>query len=217
MEKIGRGVREGVHILERQALVARRYLEGASQYSISVELGYERSTITRDLMAIRRRWMQQAQDDFEAVIAKQLAKIDWMEDEATTAWLRSKAAREVSSGETVTGDTDRKKVAVRKEGQTGDDAYMRTIQWCIEKRLEIRGFAPVKRVALTDPSGEKEFTGGGLGRSSPVAALLVVAREAVDRLGGGASQAIDDRYGGQPAAVDPADGPADPGISEPGG
>lgn len=206
---------EETEIAERRALVSRLYLQGWTQLAIADEVDVDQSTVSRDLDALRQEWRQNAAIDFGEIQARTLASIDLMEAEAWKGWESSRRDREIKTAENSTGRDPKTKTGMRREGQSGDEGYLRTIQWCLEKRMQILGFELPKKIALTNPDGTKEY--GTEPGSRPLAALLAGARGALERLGQAAGDRADAASGDQPAVLDAAVGPADAGLHESGG
>lgn len=134
-------------VAERRSQVARLYLQGVGQYQIADILDVNQSTISRDLKAIQKEWLDVAISNFDELKALELAKIDNLEVEYWDGWKRSKENKEVEirkmvelgkGGKDDRGDA-RKEATKREEGQAGDPRFLQGIQWCINKRAEILG------------------------------------------------------------------------------
>jgi hypothetical protein len=135
----------------RRVEVARRYLRGEMQSEIAASFGVSQVQISYDLKAIRAAWLQSAIRDFDAARAEELAKIDHVESEYWQAWDRSKKDKETENLEgdgTIDLQTRKPKVTKvtkRKEGQSGNPAYLQGILTCIERRCKILGLdAPTR-------------------------------------------------------------------------
>lgn len=162
--------RETTEIAKRRQEVAERYLRGEYQTAIADDLGIDQAQVSRDLKALRDMWLSSAVRDFDAAKAQELAKIDEVERAAWTAWERSTKDKEVSVHETdgtleeKTKKPKLKKAVLRKEGQSGNPAFLSTILTCIERRCSILGLDAPKRFvidweALT-PEQEAELAKG---------------------------------------------------------
>lgn len=128
------------------------YLQGWLQAQIAGELDVNQSTVSRDLKALQKEWLQSALVDFDEAKSQELAKVDRLEREYWNEWVRSRLDKGSTLSETVVGDkgSKRQKAQVRKEGRLGDPRYLQGVQWCIERRCKILGIdAPIK----TDMSG----------------------------------------------------------------
>lgn len=138
----------------RRQQVAARYLRGEYQSAIAHDLGVDTATVSRDLATIRAQWLASAIRDFDAAKAQELAKIDEVERAAWSAWEKSTKDKEVAVQETDgTVDTETrkpklKKATLRKEGQSGNPAFLNTILTCIERRCAILGLDAPKRFQI---------------------------------------------------------------------
>ena len=74
---------------ERRERVAALYLAGKSQSVIAGLVGASQPTVSNDLAALRERWRANAECDFDAKLAEELAKLDHLEAEAWAGWYRS--------------------------------------------------------------------------------------------------------------------------------
>lgn len=141
-------------VLARRAEVARRYLQGEMQEQIAQSFGVTQGQISQDLKVIRAAWLKAAIRDFDAARAEELAKIDEVEREYWAAWERSKKDKEIAVQETdgVSDEKTRKprikKVSLRKEGQSGNPAYLAGVLSCIDKRCQILGLDAPKRFVV---------------------------------------------------------------------
>lgn len=134
-------------IAKRRQDVAERYLRGEYQSAIAQSLHVDTATISRDLAAIRIQWLASAVRDFDAAKAQELAKIDEVERAAWAAWERSTRDKEVAVQE-AGADKRLKKATLRKEGQSGNPAFLSTILTCIERRCAILGLDAPKRFTI---------------------------------------------------------------------
>jgi hypothetical protein len=141
-------LRSDTQIAIHRQEIARRYLRGEYQSAIAVALGIDQATVSRDLAAIRAAWLASAIRDFDAARAQELAKVDAVEREYWTAWERSKLDKEIATQE-AGGDGKKKKISLRKEGQSGNPAYLAGILTCIERRCKILGLDAPARFNVT--------------------------------------------------------------------
>lgn len=133
--------------------MAERYLRGEYQTTIAQALHVDQAQVSRDLKALRELWLASAIRDFDAAKAQELAKIDEVERAAWAAWTRSTEDKEVSTRETdgvdeKTKQPRLKKAVLRKEGQSGNPAFLNTILTCIERRCAILGLDAPKRFSI---------------------------------------------------------------------
>lgn len=146
--------RETTELERRRQLIAERYLRGEYQTTIAEALGIDQATVSRDLKALRAAWLASAIRDFDAARAEELAKIDAVEAEYWQAWERSKKDKEIAVQET-DGTQDEKtkrprikKAYLRKEGQSGNPAYLAGVLTCIERRCKILGLDAPERFKI---------------------------------------------------------------------
>ena len=141
-------------IESRRQQVAAAYLRGAYQADIAAQFGISQQQISLDLKAIRAAWLASAIRDFDTARAEELAKIDTVEAEYWLAWERSKKDKEIAVQETDGTQDERtkrpriKKAYLRKEGQSGNSAYLAGILSCIERRCKILGLDAPERFKI---------------------------------------------------------------------
>jgi hypothetical protein len=141
--------------------IAEMYLKMMTMYQISDELKLSVGMVQRDLTYIRQQWVKDATLAFDERKSIEVARIDWVEKEATEAWHKSKLAAEQKQSEVVSHDVtlkDGQKITnkssrVRKSeiGQNGDPRYLSVIQKCIDQRSQIFGLynAPDKTTTMS--------------------------------------------------------------------
>ena len=143
---------------QRKNLVLDYYLKGWSLSEISKELKVVRSTISKDINAIREEWRCSRADSFHSEQLHELAKIDAIEREVWAQWESSKAEEVTTRAETEVLVTEENGRQLRKPGaervirvtkiRNADPRYMDTIRWCVEMRCKILGLlAPTKMAA----------------------------------------------------------------------
>jgi len=134
-------------VIRRRIKVANLMAKGVSnQYTILAQLGMEpgqQSTISRDMRVIYRWWQLRVARKCDKHISLQVARLEWMLDEACAAWERSKAPRESSRSRT----SDRGKSAeLKKEGRDGNPKFLELIVNTIAQLCELLDLNPAKRV-----------------------------------------------------------------------
>jgi len=127
--------------------IADLYLQGKTQVDIGEKLGVSQATISRDLKALQREWLQSTLIEFDKAKAEELAKVDRLEREYWIAWERScEDAETVKQRGVESGDKKSKEAVKITKGQAGDPRFLIGVQWCIERRCKILGLdAPEKR------------------------------------------------------------------------
>ncbi len=155
MSVLSRRAQERAVIAERRVRVAKMYLQGMTQAAIGKVLEVTQMTISNDLKALHEEWVVSANGPTNEMKARELAKIDMIEQECWSEWERSKKDRETHSAakedSPITGQ--KSKTGLKREGQTADTAYIARIQWCIETRCKILGFNAPSKTEITGPGG----------------------------------------------------------------
>lgn len=145
-------------------IIADMYVKGKSQRYIAAwlnenrEYNLSRITIRNDINKVRDEWLQSAVVDYDEAKARELAKVDKIEDEAWQAWERSVGVSETetqmisrSGGEETEGG--QRKATIKRENKVGDPRFLSTVQWCITKRCEILGLDAPKKQEFSTPEG----------------------------------------------------------------
>lgn len=149
--------RSKIQIEKDRENISHLYLRGWSQCAISDELGISQPTVSRDLKAIQQAWRESSLIDMNEAKQKELAKIDELERTYWEAWLRSCEDTETETLKKVghVGDGAAKlETAKRKEGQSGNPAFLAGVERCIRLRIDIIGLEAPKRQEVSGPSGE---------------------------------------------------------------
>jgi hypothetical protein len=162
-----------LRVLSRRSKVASLLVRGESNhYEITRKLGMEesqRSTISRDIQAIKAEWRLSAVRDFDDAVGRELAKLDALEAEMWAAWERSKAMREVSrtqrherprrtkdkDGNPVTEVDSETRAELRKEYRDGNAKFAEVILAIIDRRCKLLGLDPDRQPDGTPPPGAK--------------------------------------------------------------
>jgi hypothetical protein len=141
--------------------ISQLYLQGELQADIAASLSLSQATVSRALKALQAEWLRSALIDINEAKARELAKIDALEVEYWSAWKRSQEDAEVENLEQIgkpqtvknkeTGQDEQQivnahlKKSTRREGQSGNPAFLEGVRKCIEMRCKIIGIeAPVK-------------------------------------------------------------------------
>jgi predicted transcriptional regulator len=137
--------------------VSRLYLKGALQAEIAKELGISQPTVSREIKLLVEEWRAERVYDINEAKARELAKVDNLELEYWDAWKRSQQNAEMESKKAVktNGALDKQEIQKRSEGQVGEPRFLLGVQWCIDKRCEILGVDAPKKIAQTNPAGDK--------------------------------------------------------------
>jgi transposase len=145
-------VRSKTEIENRRQQVSDKYLRGMPQMQIADELGVNQATISRDLAELRKEWLERSINHIDQKKAIELAKLDRLEVTFWEAWELS-----LKDVETITEEVGGKygpKTTTRREGQSGNPAFLEGVLKCINKRCELLGLDAPKRTELTGARGE---------------------------------------------------------------
>lgn len=174
--------------------IAHLYLTRMPQGEIADMLGTTQQMVSYDLAAIKREWKKARIRDFDADLNRELARVDALELEYWEAWRASKRDREVVTTETAGADAERAggdarggtptsgpvvRTVSRREGQTGNPAFLAGVQWCIDRRIKLLGLDAPLKIAPTNPDGDRPWD--GMTEEEKVAAFLSVVRVARER------------------------------------
>lgn len=157
------GKRRSRSQLERdRRRIADLYLRGRLQVDIAQELGISQQTVSLELKALHREWLASALIDVDRAKAKELAKVDRLEQEYWTAWERScedaETVTEKGKGASGKDKPTEFEKTIQRKGQAGDPRFLQGLQWCIERRCKILGIdAPEKQ----EHSGSISLVYGG--------------------------------------------------------
>jgi hypothetical protein len=143
--------RSNAQLARDRKRVAELYLKGWLQVDIAQELNVNQSTISRDLAYLIEEWQAVALYDFNEARARELAKINLLEETYWAEWLTSK------------DPIVKRKTAKKVDGQTteatqevslgtGDPRFLQGVQWCIDRRCKLLGLD-----TQTGDSDEKPF------------------------------------------------------------
>lgn len=131
-----------------RAAIAAQYLRGATQADIAAALGIDRSTVSRDLAAVRAQWLAASVRDFDAQRAEELAKIDAVEREFWAAYERSKVTKEITLTEKRDGERASTHARVQREPRDGSAVYLDGVLRCIERRCRLLGLDAPERFVI---------------------------------------------------------------------
>jgi len=142
--------RSSAEIAKHRRQISNLYLQGRLQAEIASELNLSQSTVSRDLKALRGEWLVSSLMDFDEARANELAKIDTLEREYWDAWQRS---REDAETITTKGRGDKETAVsmektVQLKGQVGDAAFLRGIEWCIDRRCKLLGLDDTQKLDI---------------------------------------------------------------------
>ena len=139
---------------EIKNIIATQYLKGAGAYDIHrycLGVGHSLSvkSVYNYINALKKEWFKNRMTAVDEWVSKELAKIDNLEREAWEAWENSKKEKQKSFNKTIYDgepkDGKKPKIKTNEASKTieasdGNAEFLKVVQWCIDKRLEIIGF-----------------------------------------------------------------------------
>lgn len=155
--------------LADRVFIADKRIQGWDYRRIAVALNKEREglytlshqTVNTDMKSVEKEWLARLEADARAIIARQAASLDRMEDELWSEWERSKVQRRRATVEITHGPAvpegqdpspDRRKSTVLTEDAFGDPRFMELLLRVQERRAKLLGLnAPIK---ISGPNGE---------------------------------------------------------------
>lgn len=154
-------------------VTARMYLKGATLREIGRENDVSPQTVMRDVAIIRELWFQRMAEDYDELVARELAKLDELERVAWEAWEASKTRESTTSGQT-TGATATQFATLRRDESAGDATFLARVAWCIDRRVKLLGLDKYEK--------ERAASGGGAGFALPQFHALIEAARAAGEL-----------------------------------
>lgn len=165
--------RQAAQLARDRKRIGELYLKGWLQVDIAAEINLSIATISRDIKALQKGWIESALVDFSKAKGRELAKVDHLERTYWDAWLRSQEDKETRIEESSKMDkAGRAKIQMKSEGQVGNPAFLTGVQWCIDKRCKILGLdAPTKvdlKVSELDNAIEFELEKLAASKQAPI-------------------------------------------------
>lgn len=149
-------------LMQRRQIVAERYLRGQTQWTIAQSLEVDQGQISRDIKWLQEQWLEQALEDTEKRLAREIKKLDTLEREAWEAWQRSQqpATRKRRKTQQDSEDEDGEGLVEEVEDtiyRDGDPRFLELVAKAIDRRLDILGIkkspATVLNVSQTNNVG----------------------------------------------------------------
>lgn len=156
-----------------RAEIAQRYLRRQTQHQIAEALGISRHMVQDDLEAIQERWRKDTTRGLDQDKARELARIDELERTYWQAWERSQQEKESFTQETESPTAEQialmecapdydktkpvprvvTKEVSRREGQSGNPAFLAGVMTCIDRRCKLLGLDPPIRTEVSGKDG----------------------------------------------------------------
>jgi hypothetical protein len=119
--------------------IARMYCQGVPQSDIAKKLGLTQQQISYDLQSLRKEWQTQRTKHFDALLDKELVRLDTLEREAWQAWENSKRPKETRKIRTTTGTQSSDMNEIQQKETVGDPRFLTVVENCIQTRLRLLG------------------------------------------------------------------------------
>lgn len=133
------------------------YLQGKTQAEIAVELKVDRTTLWRDLQAVREEWLKDRVSGYDKLKQIELQRIDRVEAAAWEGYDRS-CEDAVTVKESISGKADDSgSTETTTKGQSGNPAFLQTVLQCSRERRTILGLDAPTKVAPTTPEGDEPY------------------------------------------------------------
>jgi len=128
-------------ILARRLQITELYLKGLSQTEIATKVGVKQPQVSHDLKILSKEWKESALMNIHEAKSLELAKINYLECQYWDAWEESKKVEQQTTKRMSKNGhkTASIQVVVKEQIKPGNPKYLRGVQWCIQKRIEIFG------------------------------------------------------------------------------
>lgn len=147
-------------IAERRYKVADLYLKGMTLQKISIELDCAIGTVSGDLKAMQKYWLESAQADISTKMAQELAKLDKLEEQAWASYFVSLSTTQTHNGAQSKPGMKKGERAKKSTSQNitvtesaGDPRFLNIIENCIDKRCRILGIDAPGKIEITGKGG----------------------------------------------------------------
>jgi len=111
---------------------------------------------------MQKQWLEATLIDFNEAKAREIAKVDRLEREYWSAWMRScedaETITEKGKGGKGAEKPDTFEKTKQRKGQAGDPRFLAGVQWCIERRIKLFGLDEPDRL-IVDWRAEAERAG----------------------------------------------------------
>lgn len=135
-------------VAARRAQVTEWYFQAISQREMAAALDVSPATISADIAFSRAEWLNDRKAYINKWVNRELERIEWLEQEATEAWEKSKTAwlddknPDMKRGDIVrTAGTSNGAPynSVTSRLSHGNPKYLDDIKWCVEQRCKLLG------------------------------------------------------------------------------
>ena len=156
-----------LQIARRRQQVAELYRQRFSQAAIAEKVRVSQATVSADLKKIQAEWRRSSIRDFDQARELELRTVDWMQQEATEAWEKSKKPSQTA---TIQGEGPSAPTRKTLKNQNGDPRYLEQIQKCVAIRCDLLGLRAPQKLEHMGPAGGPITLAGVLAMTDTVPA-----------------------------------------------
>jgi hypothetical protein len=121
-----------------QATIAQKLSQQNPEKPITQQL------VSYYLKKIRKAWLKESVEEFDAAKAQELARINHLEETYWRGWERSLLPVKVKKSRKA---NDKATAELSEYESLGDVKFLEGVRWCYAKRAEIRGFDAPKKIS----------------------------------------------------------------------
>lgn len=150
---------EAMALEARNTSLIQDLLGGMSHKALGERYGIAPPTVRDIIRETRDKWKEWRVESFDLILLDELERINWIQDEAQTAWEKSKEPLITQTRRTdgTRADDGSQKILydeIKKTQRHPDPRYLDRISWCIEQKLKIIGAYAPEKIAATTPDGK---------------------------------------------------------------
>lgn len=162
---------------QRRIFIANQRFKGVSFRDIASELGVSVGYVYSEYKQVEEQWRAESRKSMDELKARELAKLDAIEQEAWRAWERSceqatKLREDYAYNQE--GARQRKKAQATREDQIGNPKFLDVIARCIDRRCKLLGLDVGLAPATSDDETEVSPLEARLARYQGVLGVLAV-------------------------------------------
>lgn len=127
---------------QRRVELAKLYIEGTSHIELASRFKISLSQVNADIAAIKKAWLQSALRNFDEAKSQELARLDYIEQQAIEGWYRSiRDKKREAHKETDKGGENGPEISDERvtEAQAGDPRFLEQMTKCVDMRCKIFG------------------------------------------------------------------------------
>lgn len=177
---------------QNRILIAERRFQGVSFRDIAAELHVSVGYCYSEYKHIEEQWREEAARNLDDLKARELAKLDKIEQEAWKAWDAStKQATKITEDFGFKGaERHRTKAKATREDQVGNPKFLDIIAKCIDRRCKLLGLDSIDRF-VSEESQEMNALEARLQRYTGVLGVIAVGTANALALDDGSGESMD--------------------------